>query len=68
MVADKDKISGAEMRDKVMGAIEACRDLLAAEPPERMTEYWGTVSGLCSSAASHTLPATQNHDSPSSNQ
>lgn len=32
-----------DLRDKVMGAIEACRELLATEPPERLDEYWGTV-------------------------
>ncbi|WYZ46828.1 hypothetical protein EsH8_IX_001053 [Colletotrichum jinshuiense] len=31
-----------DLRDKVMGAIEACRELLATEPPERLDEYWGT--------------------------
>ncbi|KAF4982845.1 hypothetical protein FZEAL_1637 [Fusarium zealandicum] len=30
------------MRDKIMGAIESCRKMLEEEPPERMTEYWGT--------------------------
>jgi cyclin H len=37
-------ILGAEMRDKVLAAVEACREMLAREAPERMTEYWGTVS------------------------
>lgn len=32
-----------DIRDKVMGTIEACRELLATEPPERLDEYWGTV-------------------------
>ncbi|TQN65271.1 Cyclin CCL1 [Colletotrichum shisoi] len=31
-----------DLRDKVMGAIEACREMLATEPPERLDEYWGT--------------------------
>ncbi|GJC90934.1 cyclin CCL1 [Colletotrichum tofieldiae] len=31
-----------DLRDKVMGAIESCRELLATEPPERLDEYWGT--------------------------
>ncbi|KAL0932556.1 cyclin ccl1 [Colletotrichum truncatum] len=32
----------ADLRDKVMGTIESCRELLATEPPERLEEYWGT--------------------------
>ncbi|KAF6829325.1 cyclin ccl1 [Colletotrichum musicola] len=32
----------SDMRDKVMGTIESCRELLATEPPERLEEYWGT--------------------------
>lgn len=32
-----------QLRDKVMATIEACREMLATEPPERMSEYWGTV-------------------------
>lgn len=36
----------ADVRDRVVGAVEACREMLAREPPERMTEFWGTVSSL----------------------
>ncbi|KAF9869889.1 cyclin ccl1 [Colletotrichum karsti] len=32
----------SDLRDKVMGTIESCRELLATEPPERLEEYWGT--------------------------
>lgn len=39
-----------DLRDKVMGAIEACREMLATEPPERLDEYWGTVSRSTSGA------------------
>ncbi|KAF4830493.1 Cyclin CCL1 [Colletotrichum tropicale] len=31
----------SDLRDKVMGTIESCRELLATEPPERLEEYWG---------------------------
>src|SRR3569833_3085491 len=40
---DKERISGIEMKDRVMSKIEACREMLAAEPPERFTDYWGKV-------------------------
>ncbi|CVK96811.1 related to cyclin CCL1 [Fusarium mangiferae] len=32
----------ANMRDKILGAVDGCRKMLEEEPPERMTEYWGT--------------------------
>jgi cyclin H len=41
---DKAAISGADVGVRVMNTIEACREMLAREPPERLTEYWGTVS------------------------
>ncbi|KHN97305.1 Cyclin H [Metarhizium album ARSEF 1941] len=30
------------VRDKIMTTLESCRAMLEDEPPERMTEYWGT--------------------------
>lgn len=33
----------AGMRDKILGVIQSCREMLEEEPPERMTDYWGTV-------------------------
>lgn len=33
-----------DVRDKIMGAIEGCKAMLEEEPPERMADYWGTVS------------------------
>lgn len=33
-----------DLREKIMGAISSCRKMLEEEPPERMTDYWGTVS------------------------
>lgn len=35
-----------DMREKIMGTIEECKAMLEEEPPERMTDYWGTVSLL----------------------
>ncbi|RMJ19887.1 hypothetical protein BHE90_012331 [Fusarium euwallaceae] len=32
----------ASMRDKILGVIQSCREMLEEEPPERMTDYWGT--------------------------
>lgn len=40
---ERAKVVTAEIRDKVLATVEACREMLAKEPPERMTEYWGTV-------------------------
>jgi cyclin H len=40
---DKATIIGSHVRDKVLGAIEACRDMLAKELPERR-EHWTNVS------------------------
>ncbi len=39
---DKAQIIGSHLRDRVLGAIEACRDLLARELPERR-EHWTNV-------------------------
>ncbi|KAL1838584.1 hypothetical protein VTJ49DRAFT_2511 [Mycothermus thermophilus] len=36
---NKAEISGCQVRDKVLGAIEACRDMLSRELPERR-EHW----------------------------
>ena len=36
--------SHAEMRDKIIKTIESCRAMLEKEPPQRMKEYWETVS------------------------
>lgn len=36
--------SNAEMREKIMRTIESCRSMLEKEPPQRMKEYWETVS------------------------
>lgn len=39
----REKIGGADVRDKVLASVKSCREMLAAEPPERFNEYWGTV-------------------------
>lgn len=39
---ERARLLGAEMRDRVLEAVRACREVLAREPPERMTSYWGT--------------------------
>ncbi|CAK7241301.1 MAG: hypothetical protein STHCBS139747_002761 [Sporothrix thermara] len=39
--AEWERVNGADVRDRVMAAIQACSELLAAEPPERFTTYWG---------------------------
>ena len=37
-----------DLRAKMMAAIESCKEMLQAEPPERMAEYWSTVGdALC---------------------
>lgn len=48
---DAEKVAAAtagDIRDKVLGIIEACREMLATELPERATDYWGTVSVIVS--------------------
>ena len=42
---EKARAVGAQVRDKVMKSIEACREMLAKEPPERRT-YWHEVMRL----------------------
>ncbi|KJR84956.1 cyclin H [Sporothrix schenckii 1099-18] len=39
--ADWERVNGAGVRDRVLGTIQRCSELLATEPPERFTEYWG---------------------------
>lgn len=40
----RENISGAEVREKVVASIESCKEMLRAEPPERMSEFWGKVN------------------------
>ncbi|KAK3370509.1 cyclin-like protein [Podospora didyma] len=39
---DKAAIIGQHIRDRVLGTIEACRDMLSHEMPERSREHWQT--------------------------
>lgn len=32
------------IRKKTVDTVQACREMLLTEPPERMTDFWGTVS------------------------
>lgn len=47
--ADENATAHTTLRNKIFTALEACRKLLEEEPPERMADYWGTVS--CNVAA-----------------
>lgn len=38
------KLIGQAVRDKTVATVMACKGMLMEEPPERMTEFWGTVS------------------------
>ncbi|KAG6122294.1 hypothetical protein E4U13_002707 [Claviceps humidiphila] len=39
---DQSNGAHAKARERIMATIESCRAMLADEPPERMSEYWGT--------------------------
>lgn len=41
---ERERIFGAEIREKVLASIATCRKMLETEPPEREDEYYGTVS------------------------
>lgn len=34
---------GQAIREKTVATVQACKEMLLEEPPERMTEFWGTV-------------------------
>jgi cyclin H len=38
-----------ETRQKVVSTVKSCRDMLATEPPERMSDFWGGVGFLLGS-------------------
>lgn len=48
-------IIGHAIKKKTADAVLACKEMLLREPPERMTEFWGTVS---LSTAKPTPPAS----------
>lgn len=37
-------VIGQVVKDKTVATVQACKEMLLQEPPERMTEFWGTVS------------------------
>lgn len=42
--SDENATTQTTLRNKIFAALEACKKMLEEEPPERMTEFWGTVS------------------------
>lgn len=44
MLRDAFAGQGENAKAKVWAAIQSCREMMEKEPPERMTEHWGTVS------------------------
>ena len=50
--ADRDFGANTDQREKILAALQACREMLEEEPPERMTEYWGNVSKCSASLPS----------------
>lgn len=42
--ADESSAAQLNLRNKIFAALHACRAMLEEEPPERMADYWGTVS------------------------
>ncbi|OAA36197.1 Cyclin-related protein [Beauveria brongniartii RCEF 3172] len=40
--ADEHVTTQTALRNRIFTALEACRKILEEEPPERMTDYWGT--------------------------
>lgn len=43
--AERERIFGAEVRDKVMAAIRSCADMLSHELPERDDGFWSNEAG-----------------------
>ncbi|RYP51778.1 hypothetical protein DL769_010764 [Monosporascus sp. CRB-8-3] len=37
---------GEAAKERILNVIESCRDILKREPPEKMGNYWGTVSAF----------------------
>ncbi|KAJ6787241.1 hypothetical protein PWT90_07025 [Aphanocladium album] len=40
--SDENATTQTALRNKIFAALEGCRKMLEEEPPERMTDYWGT--------------------------
>ena len=64
----RDALAGASetAHDKVWSVVEQCREVLEEEPPERLTDYWGTVSKNFPTAQ-HTLWIVTCRTQPESN-
>ena len=52
---------GETAKEKISNVIESCKDILRKEPPERKTEYWGTVSAPPADALQRRI--SNNYDS-----
>ena len=48
-------------KEKISNVVESCKEMLKKEPPERKTEYWGTVSGSGTKFIKHEI--SDKHDS-----
>lgn len=42
--AHKAEVLSQAIKEKTVSTVMACKDVLSQEPPERMTNFWGTVS------------------------
>lgn len=42
-VATQDQITSSDIKDKLLAAVEGCKEILSTELPERMQEFWSTV-------------------------
>ena len=63
-VEDKSQIIGSHLRDRVLGTIEACRDLLARELPERREHWTNVISPSFPSFSSSHQPSTNHPPHP----
>lgn len=42
----KAEVLSQAIKEKTVATVMACKEMLSQEPPERLTNFWGTV-GLC---------------------
>lgn len=42
--SQKAEVLSQVIKDKTVSTVMACKEMLSQEPPERMTNFWGTVS------------------------
>lgn len=50
---------GPAIKKKTIDTVLACKEMLLKEPPERMTEFWGTVSSLSHPNSSFPTPSSR---------